>query len=89
MPNTVELLRISNQFYKSKLAHILKARTNYATEEIKLFLDHLCQEKTVVIELNGDIDSCNEFVSELCDLGVAIGCCSWHEEYPDGGLKAY
>lgn len=87
MSHKIELLSFKNPLYKIKLIQTFKTYTNYKLDEIKIIIDKLYQGDNVTLDVDPDIDLCNEFVSELSDLGAAIGYLSWHEENDGDGLQ--
>jgi hypothetical protein len=78
----IELLKATNKDFKIKFINILKDRSIFDTKELSYLYDILLDSKIVVIEFKeSDLESLNNVVIELMDIGICFGDCSFHEEF--------
>ncbi|KFF16055.1 hypothetical protein [Flavobacterium hydatis] len=78
----IELLKATNKDFKIKFINILKDRSIFDTKELSYLYDILLDSKKVVIEFKeSDLESLNNVVIELMDIGICFGDCSFHEEF--------
>ncbi|MCL9806918.1 hypothetical protein NAT51_15385 [Flavobacterium amniphilum] len=88
MVHTIELFGSADQIYKMKLISILKEFTGYGIDKAAPLANSLCNLEVVILRLEVDESTGNEFLMEVSALGVAIRDFSWHEENDGGGLRA-
>jgi hypothetical protein len=78
----IELLKATNKDFKIKFINILKDRSIFDTKELSYLYDILLDSKKVVtLFKESDLESLNNVIIELMDIGICFGDCSFHEEF--------